>query len=198
MTVRPTKRAAFDRFASHRGFTLVELLIGIAISSIVLAVIIGLYAALTRSYTTETARATAQQNIRAAMELMVMDIRLAGLDPLGTADGGFEETTQTAIDFIADLDYDGAVTTGNNERMKYYLDGTQLIQKTDDDATTAQVLLDNVTELTFTYLDEDDGELTANPSEPASIVIKMTVREAAGRKGYITRTLSERIRIRNA
>ena len=42
MTVRPTKRAAFDRFASHRGFTLVELLIGIAISSIVLAVIIGL------------------------------------------------------------------------------------------------------------------------------------------------------------
>ncbi|WP_319524142.1 hypothetical protein [uncultured Desulfosarcina sp.] len=152
---------------------------------------------MTRSYATETARATAQQNIRAAMELMVTDIRMAGLDPLGTAGGGFEETTQTAIDFIADLDYDGAVTAGNNERMKYYLDGTQLIQKIDDDGTTAQVLLDNVTKLTFTYLDEDDTELTGNPSEPANVVINMIVREPAGRKGYITRTLSERVRIRN-
>ncbi|GAB6909552.1 conserved hypothetical protein [Desulfosarcina cetonica] len=182
---------------SDRGFTLVELLVGMAMGAIVLAAVIGIFSGLSRSYTTETARATAQQDIRAAMDLMVQDIRLAGLDPLGSAGGGFVETTGTAVDFIADLDYDGAVTAGNNERVKYYLSGTQLLQKQDNDDTTAEILLDNVTELSFTYLDEDDDELTGNPSSPTIVVIAMTVREAAGRKGYVTRTLTERVRIRN-
>lgn len=183
---------------SDQGFTLIELLVGMAMSAIVLTAVMGIFIGLSRSYTTETARATAQQDIRSAMDLMVQDIRLAGLDPLGSAGGGFVETTDTAVDFIADLDYDGSVTAGNNERLKYYLSGTQLLQEQDDDNTTVEVLLDNVTDLSFTYLDEDDDELTGNPSSPTTVVITMTVREAAGRSGYVTRTLTERVRIRNA
>ena len=163
---------SIDQRYDNQGFSILEVVIGMSILAIgILAV--------------------------TAMQLLSMDIRMAGLDPMGTAGSGFMETAATAVDFIADLDYDGELTAGNDERIRYYLDGTRLMQKLDDDDASIQVLLDDVTALNFTYLDDDDEPLTDNPSDPASIVITMSVRQVAGRQGTITRTLTERIGIRN-
>jgi type IV pilus assembly protein PilW len=176
---------------SSKGFTLIELLITMAIVSIVLAAVISMYAGLSKSYTTETARATAQQDIRSAIALMVQDIRLAGLDPLGTAGGGVTLNSPTDIEVIADMDYDGAVTVGNMEQTRYFLLGNQVIQRLDSDATTDLVLVDNVTALNFTLSLDDDGVT------PLMVAINLTVAAPAGRTGTVTRTLTEQVKIRN-
>ena len=62
-----------------RGFTLIELLVTLAVASIVMAAIYSVYAALTRSYTTENAYADSQQALRATIDLMAEDIMMAGL-----------------------------------------------------------------------------------------------------------------------
>jgi type IV pilus assembly protein PilW len=186
-----TRHRNQTRRLSSNGFTLIELLITMAIVSIVLAAVISIYAGLSKSYTTETARATAQQDIRSAIALMVQDIRLAGLDPLGTAGGGVTLNSPTDIEIIADMDYDGALTVGNMEQTRYFLLGNQVIQRLDSDATTDLVLVDNVTALNFTLSLDDDGVT------PLMVAINLTVAAPAGRTGTVTRTLTEQVKIRN-
>jgi prepilin-type N-terminal cleavage/methylation domain-containing protein len=174
-------------FLSNSGFTMIEILIAMAISTIVLTAVIEMYLGLTSSYTTESARAGAQQDLRDGMAIIVQDIRHAGLDPLGTAGGGFTINTASDITITADLDYDGGLTPNNNEQIRYFLNGDQLIQRLDGDNTTDEVLIDNVSALNFSL----DGATTT------TVIITMTVQAPAGRRGNITRTLTERVRVRN-
>ena len=174
------------KISGSHGFTIIELLVAMAISSIVLAAVTTLYSGLTRSYTTEAARGSAQQDLRAGLGLMVEDIRMAGLDPMGTAGGIFTQNSLTDIEFIADLNFNGAVD--DDERIRYYLNGTELRQQHFDAATGVMeedVLLDNVSALNFDY------------TQPPILEILMTVQEPAGRDVMVTRTLTERVRLRN-
>ena len=188
-----------NRIAAETGFTLIELLIAMAASGIVLAAIVGMFSNLSRSYTTETVRASAQQDVRSALALMCEDIIHAGLDSTGAANSGITTLGATDIAFTADINYDGAITAGNNEQIRYFLNGNQLVQQLDggNDA----VLLDNVTNLSFVYLDEDDNDVTgtAGPRNDVHIIqITMTIQPPAGRAGSVTRTLSQQVRLRNA
>jgi len=179
---------------SDSGFTLIELLITMAIVSVVLTAVISMYTGLSRSYVTETARATAQQDIRSGIALMTQDIRLAGLDPLGTAGGGLTLNNATDIQIIADRDYDGAVTAGNMEQIRYFLSGNQLIQELDGVADNPPtVLVDNVSALGFNITFDNDTV----PPTPLMVDINLTVTAPAGRSSTITRTLTERVKLRN-
>ncbi len=200
MMPNPTRKRDTNLLSS-KGFTLIELLIAMAIASIVLTAIVSVYTALTRSYTTESVRASAQQDLRSAMALMVQDIRLAGLDPLGTAGGVFTTTNAAAIGFFADRDYNGTVTLNNNEWIQYYLNVAtgQLMQQLDGGPLALgppdAVLMNNVTALNFTY---NPPPTAATPiASPTTVTISMTITAPAGRAGTVTRTLTELVRIRN-
>lgn len=179
---------------SDSGFTLIELLVTTAMASVVLAAIASMYTGLTRSYATETARTTAQQDIRSGIAVMLQDIRLGGLDPLGTAtvNGGITLNSATSIDVTSDRDYNGAVTPNNMEQIRYFLAGNQLVQRLDNNGATDAVLVNNVTALNFAVtFDPDDA------TNPLIVVINMTVTVTAGREGTVTRTLTEQVRLRN-
>lgn len=178
-------------FESSAGFTLIELLIAMAIASIIMAAAVSLYAGMAKSYTAETVKAAVQQDVRSALDLMAQDIRMAGLDPTGNMGAGFIISDADDIEFTADLDYDGSLTAGNNERIRYFLNGTQLVQRIDDDGTLDQVLLDNVSTLNLTYIFETGA------TEPSIVVITLAVQSPAGRRGMVSRTLTEQVRIRN-
>ena len=87
-----TKKLSHYRFTKNStrsgagGFTLIEMLLAMAVGSIVAAAIFGVYIALNSSYTTQNAAADVQQDLRAGMDFMVEDLMMAGLDPRGTAD----------------------------------------------------------------------------------------------------------------
>ena len=60
---------------SNAGFTLIEFLVVIAISSIVMALIVNMYIRLNKSYMAEKVVADTQQELRHTMEQMMLDIR---------------------------------------------------------------------------------------------------------------------------
>ncbi len=66
--------------SKSRGFTLMELLIAMALSSIILGIIYATYQAQLRSQMTQQEVIEMQQNARAAMFAMEREIRLAGYD----------------------------------------------------------------------------------------------------------------------
>jgi Tfp pilus assembly protein PilW len=61
----------------------------IAILSIIFGTIYRTFNTFNRSYANENVKAGVQQKSRIGIDLMARDIRLAGLDPLGSASGGF-------------------------------------------------------------------------------------------------------------
>ena len=183
------------------GFTLVEVLVCLALLSILFGTVYRSYATVNRSYTKENVKAGVQQKTRIGIELMARDIRLAGLDPLNEANAGFisSGTNTTSIRFTADLNYDGDVTDPY-EDIAYNLNGERLEQTSDLGAgISVDTLLDNVSALTFTYLDVSDAVL-AEPipvDQITSVLISLTVQRPSGRDGPISRTYTTRVRCRN-
>ncbi len=188
------------------GFSLVELLVVIAMISVMLAALVGLFTNLSKSYTTEEVRANAQQDLRATMDLMVRDIRMAGLNPpaSGNFNFGIEDATPIKVLFTMDSEaggsFNGAFDPNSYERITYEFNNNQLWQT--QDAGTPQPVIDNVTALTFTYWDENGAQIdpvsTANDrSNIREIRVMLTVQLPAGAKGTVTRTLDTRIQCRN-
>jgi type IV pilus assembly protein PilW len=184
-----------------KGFTLIELMVTLAVASIVMAAIYGVYATLTRSYTTENVAADVQQAARAAIDFMAEDIVMAGLDPQGAA-SAIVSAAAADIRFTADRNMNGTIDNSDFEDINYFISGTRLIQRLYGDNTTDQTVADNVTNLTFQYLDADDNDLgdpvpAANLTDIRTVIISMTVEEPAGRGGPVERTYTTRVRCRN-
>ena len=183
------------------GFTLIEVLVCLALLSILFGTVYRSFASVNRSYTKENVKAGVQQKTRIGIDLMARDIRLAGLDPLNEANAGFVSsgTNSTSIQFTADLNYDGDVLDPF-ENITYSFIGDRLEQTSDlGTGISVDTLLDNVSALTFTYLDASDTAL-AEPvpvDQIASVLISLTVQRPSGRDGPISRTYTTRVRCRN-
>ncbi len=194
-----------------RGFTLIEVLITIAMISILIPAVYSVYTVMIRSLTTQSVVADLQQSVRFSLGFMVQDIRMAGLDPfgsagIGTATAGIEEATATKIRFIADQNMDGVINNTNQERVTYLLDApnNQLDQILYEGTASqdTQTLIENVTALTFSYLDEDGNPIAtpvgaANLPNIKEVDISLTAQAPAGQEGMISRTFNVRVRGRN-
>jgi len=182
------------------GFTLVELLVALAVGAILLTAIYSVYGGLTRSYTTQNVAADMQQVVRAGIDFMVEDIIRAGLNPNGAIGFGILDATSASIHFTADRNMNGTLDSANSEDITYsYVPASNLIEQCAEDC---QPFIDNVTDLTFTYLDGSGNDLgnpvaAADLADIRTIVISMTVQEPAGRQGLVARTYSTRFRCRN-
>jgi len=183
------------------GFTLVEVLMSLAMLSIVFGTIYRTFDTFNRSYTSENVKAGVQQKSRLGIDLMARDIRLAGLDPLGTSAAGFNpaDTDSTSVHFSADLNYDGDLDDPF-EDITYALNGN-LLQQTSDlgSGPLTATLLDNVSALSFAYLDEADNLLPEPVAvdQIRTVLISLTLQRPAGRDGMVSRTYTTRVRCRN-
>lgn len=204
------KTKTLNLIKRKKGFTLIELLVALVIMSIVSLAIYSLFSISHLTYTTQEVTAGLQQSVRAAMEVMLQDIRLAGLDP--TASGNFDiELAEAAkLRFTSDSidaglnDFNGVLDDTNSERITYMLQGTQIYQILHE--TTAneisQPLISDVKNLTFTYFDADGNNLgTPVPSlqlaEIRTINVSITVEEPAGRDKPIRWILTKQVKCRN-
>jgi hypothetical protein len=164
-----------------------------------MAAVGGVFTTLKKSYTKQTVAADVQQGVRAGIDFMAENIRMAGLDPAGTGLFGIEAPPGSdSIDFTGDMNLNGtldnpSVAPDPPERISFYLDGNQVKQSANG---SVDALVDNVTDLTFTYYDADDL-VTAVAGDIRTVQISMTVAEPAGAGGTLHRTYTTRVKCRN-
>ncbi len=214
-----------DRFGHYRGetgFSLLELIVGLGLAATVFGVLVSFFLDFGRSSTTQNAAAEAQQTVRAGLDFVARELRLAGLDPLQSASAGIEDISAagTRIRFTADFcnepignscgaqpEPDGSVE-GAGERITYLYDAGQrelrrmLYEGTPSQAWTVLVsrVVPNPNNVKlFTFVDGNGNEVTDNANRGLirAVVITLTVEEPAGRAGTVTRTYTSRVRLRN-
>lgn len=190
------------------GFTLIEVLVSIALLSIFSAAAMAVLIPLSRSYTTTDVASSAQQVVRMAVEFMANDIRLAGLDPLQQAGAGLQEANATSIRFTCDrvnvvagdTEANGGIDNDNFENISYYYEAAtnslNLRLYSGAPVQTTQAIVNNVTNLEFRYFDEE-GVVTGDLDLIRSVQISMTVEEDAGSGGTVERSYTTRVLCRN-
>ena len=177
------------------GFTLVELLIVIAILSIVMGVAVTSFDNIGRFFTRENVKSETQKKTRFGVETMIQDIQLAGLNPTGTAGGGVQAAAATSIRVASDLNFDGDFDSPF-ETVTYALNGTDL-QQTNHLGT--ETLVENVSSFRLTYFNAGGTQLAEpiNIAEVRSVGVIIAITKQAGRDASVTRSYSTRIRCRN-
>ena len=145
----------------NRGFSLVELLLALFISSVMAAAIFNFFIAQNKSYSIQDQVTEMQQNIRAAINLMVKEIRMAGYDPTGKANAGIVTASPDVITFTMDLNSD-ANCDDFNEYITYslYTPGDRIKKlgrkgkKTEHNAPVAE----HIETLKFAYAFDSNGD----------------------------------------
>jgi type II secretory pathway component PulJ len=215
------------RFRKQRdveaGFTLIDLLVGLGLASVVFALIVSFFFNLSRSSTAQNAAAAAQQTARAGVDFMAQELRLAGLDPLNEAGAGIEQIAAdgSLIRFTADRCNlpigssdsctnpvpDGDVE-GKNERVSFSYDPASrtlrrgLYEGTPSETWTpmvSRVVPNPDNQPLLTFLDAS-GNPVVDTNERGlirTVIITLTVEEPAGRSSVVARTYSARVRLRN-
>jgi type IV pilus assembly protein PilW len=173
------------------GFSLVELFIYMVMLMVVLGALYNVFTTNTKSYSSQENSVEMVQDLRAAMHLMITEIRMAGCDPTDTGTIGFVDdaaddrfdTDANSIHFTMDIDGNG--TIANSENINYYLytsDGVQKIGRRTGDGDL-QPVAENITGLTFSYHfddgdtgvpDETDADTTNDLVEIRSVQISIT------------------------
>ena len=182
------------------GFTLLELMVAMAIAAILMAGIYTFYNNQLKTHITQQQMVDMQQDARAAMYLMTREIRMAGYDPLNST--GATIRTANVAQMAFDSDSDGTADGGinpNTERFFYALsndiDGDGLADGTAcdlerggwDDSLNPDNLNPvalNIEALNFVYLDnagntlndDGNGNVTANIGAIRSVQITLVAR----------------------
>ncbi len=175
----------------ENGFSMIELLISMAIFSLLAGAISGVYVSTSRTSTLQNASAGVQQSVRAALEIMVQDIRMAGYyNPTGADPNpaSIEVADLNKIRITSDRNGDGDVDD-LFERITYEFTNNQLRQILYEGtgSQSSQTIIDNVTDLQFTY----------SGTNNSIVDITLTVEENAGYGNTVSRTLETRVYCRN-
>ncbi len=174
----------------NHGFTLVELLITMAISGFIMAAIYTAYTVNQRHNTNQTQVIEMQQNIRAALYIMLNEIRMAGYDPTGSSGAGFDVATIGQMRFTKDITDDalGTVDDGDgdtndlNEDIIFGFDpaddpdadgilnggGVEPLKVSFDGGVNYHAIADNIESLELSYTLEGAGGVTTMTTTPTA------------------------------
>lgn len=150
----------------RRGMTMVELLVAMALFSVVIGIAFAFLTNTRRGYDALTTQVEYQQSMRAVMSLISREIRSAGCNANQAgvvAYDRFPAADVSSLQCMMDLDGDGNTwNTSPSENVVYDWDaGAE--ELTRDPGTGPQVILRNVTDVEFNYFDANNNELTSVP-----------------------------------
>lgn len=197
------------------GFTLIELMIAAAIFSIILGAAGAVFTSNVKSYKSQEITLELNQELRAALNIMTTEIRMAGYDPNGdgtvspgiTVDSDVDDADviyasgDHAIRFTMDLDGDAGLGD-EAEDVNYFVDDDgELIRRINDGTGNYEesTIGENISDLTFTYYDVDNNVITSS-GNVRSVDISLTGQSRIPDpylRAVKTRTATARVRIRN-
>jgi len=157
-----------------KGFTLIEVLIALAVSGILM---VGVYTAFQiqqESYRTQDQVAEMQQNIRAGLDFVVRELRMAGYDPdnLGSAGISAANANSITFSFVADddatdndgdgtVDEIGELATISYDHYDANTDGLMDVGR--QVGGTKRAVAENIEQIEF-YYTLADGTQTTTPT----------------------------------
>ena len=178
------------------GFTLVELLVSLAVIGLVLAATFSVLYQSQQAYLLGVAGLEAQQSARVALERMAREIQAAGFDPTGARFPAIVNPTPTSLTIQRDLNRNGVIDA-SGETVTYLLRDTTLRRNA---GGGAQPVIEGVRELAFAYLDAD-GVPTTVPDRIRSVEIRLVVGPTALWRVPVSRalavTMHTQVRLRN-
>ena len=179
----------------NAGFTVVELLVAMALSGVVMASVYSSFSVQHRAYVAQEQIAAMQQNLRAALYLMEREVRMAGHDPAGASGTGIVTANASSIRVRSDVT-DNAGTgapdgdTGDvGEDITYALfdadgDGDMDLGRMDASGGGMQPFAENIDALNFVYLDEN-ANVTTVTSQIRSVQIAVIARAGQPDPGHL-------------
>lgn len=168
------------------GFTLVELVVTLLISFVITGAAYSAYVVQQKNYIIQEEVAVVQQNIRAGLDLMTREIRMAGYDP--SFSGNYSITTATAdtFSFTSDLCDDGGppatcVIDGENitETYQYELykpanasaDYPYSLRRT----PAGSAIAENIEHLAFRYTLRDGSRTSAPDNRELQQIVQVDI-----------------------
>jgi len=156
------------RHSSQCGFSLVELLISMAVGMMILGALIGSFLVQNKSLAAQEQVTQMVQTARAAMDMICRDLQMAGYNPTG---GVFAGITYAPGQLQIQADLNGDGDTGDaDETIVYAYDGTNL--RINRNATA---FAEAVQSFTFEYLD-GSGSTTTTTADIRQVRITLTAR----------------------
>jgi len=161
------KRYAIET-ASRGGYTIVELMVAIAISGVFMGAIYSAYTSQQRATLGQEQVSAMHRNLRSAMYFIEKEIRMAGCDPTGKAGAQIKTAQNNEIRFTLDITDDTGSgnpdgdTADAGETIGYYRNAEDDLFRdlTDDgDDTNGTRIAENIDAINFVYLDREGNRL---------------------------------------
>lgn len=191
-----------NKIKDSKGFTLVEIMMALAISGIIVAAIYAAYMSQQRTYLAQEQVAEMQQNIRAGIDMLSREIRMAGYDPTGGAGAGITTASAGQISFTKDdndnagnqnsdgdtgdtdenLDFGFSAAAGNDANRDGLPDNANngvpnvlSLGRQTGGLGGYQIIAENIQAIEFRYLDAD-GAVTPTLADIRSVQISILAR----------------------
>lgn len=150
------------------GFTIIELVVAMALTSMLIAVVAMAFTGQSRSYNTQQDVVSLQQDLRSALQLIAKEIRMAGYDPTGNANAAIVTANATNLRFTQDIGGGvGGVSDGDtsdaNEDVRYAISTSGALGRETGGAGGLQPVAENIDRLAFEYY-MDNGTWTQAPA----------------------------------
>lgn len=152
---------------SKSGFTLVEVLVGLAIAGIISIAMFEGFSSQNQSYISQQQVVSMQQNLRAALMILERDLRMAGFVGDGGATAGIEEAGEERLRMTYDIgdgsslaNPDGDVTD-NGEHLTYgiyFSDGVGRLGRKTVAGGNFQPVAEHMVALGFAYAFDADSD----------------------------------------
>ena len=169
--------------SKESGFTLVEIMIAMLISGIVMTSIYSAFQSQQNTYIAQEQVAEMQQNIRAGLNIMMKEIRMAGYDPTENAGATITAASNNSISFTMDSNGDGDTSGDSGEVITYSLytttEGINALGR--KNPTINQAVAENIEQLEF-YYTLDGGTQTLTSAVPSQIrSVRISILAKAGK-----------------
>ncbi len=193
---------------TQRGVTLTELLVALAVGMVIIGTVYGVHLLQVRQQRVQEDVLAMQQTTRAALDMMVREIRMAGYDPMGVNRDAIHSNDfhgivfhPTELRIRADLNGNGVVTD-SKESIVYLYDDTTSTLRRKVGKGGRQPVAEHIESFHFTCLDAQ-GRPTVHTPGIRAVEVQVTSRaEHADSRypendGYRTFTLRSRVAPRN-
>lgn len=171
---------------NNGGFTLIELMIALALGMIVMASVATTFTTQTRVYSAQEQINQMEQNARGALDIMSREIKMAGYKPNGGSVTGVVSYTSTSLTIQADLNADGAISTSGSdyEQIAYAYDSTNKKITRQVGGAAAATLAENISAFTFTYYQASGTTTATSATNIRRIKIEITAKTEKPDPGY--------------